>query len=141
MGGAEKTALEFINNTQRDKSSHRISKKIKSMPPMLRVILSGLLSAACFLTILAVWAVLISFYIVTAVLGLCGILSVIGGLAMCFVRTVPVGVCVIGLGLILGSIMFLLISPAGILSRVCKNITAAILRRVRSLLAKEALAV
>ncbi|MBQ1231010.1 MAG: hypothetical protein IIX73_01450, partial [Clostridia bacterium] len=98
MGTVEEAALKQINFAYK-KSSHSISHKIKSMPTFARIVSSGLLSAVCF-----------------AAVGIGGVLSILSGLAMCFIRTVPVGLCVIGVGTVLLSIMFLLWGPTRIIN-------------------------
>ncbi len=141
FGGAEKTALEFISSIYSKESNHRISSKIKAMPTLMRIISSVLLSIVCFGLIAAMWAVLASVYIVIALIGLGGFLFILSGIVMCFIRTVPVGLCVTGIGMVLVAIIFLLLGPARMITRLFTSLTGAIGGKVRALLAKEALAV
>lgn len=140
VGTAEEAALKQINFTYIN-PKHRISHKIKSMPTFSRIVSSGLISAICFLLVGIFWVALVSLYAVVFTVGLCGALSILSGIAMCFIRTVPVGLCVVGAGMILLSIMFLLFGPARIVNRLCVAFTSFINTKVRALLAKEALAV
>lgn len=140
MGSVEEAALKQINFAYKN-PSHRISHKIKSMPTFARIVSSGLLSAVCFAAVGIFWVASIALYILVAAVGICGVLSILSGLAMCFIRTVPVGLCVIGVGTVLLSIMFLLWGPTRIINRLCTTFTSFIKAKVRALLAKEALAV
>ncbi len=141
FGGAEKTALEFINSIYNKERKHRISSKIKAMPTLMRIVSSVLLSAVCFAAVALMWAALISVYIVVAIIGLCGIICILSGIVMCFIRTVPVGLCVMGIGMVLAAVMFLLLGPARMITRLFTSLTVALNGRVRALLAKEALAI
>ncbi len=140
IGDAENAALEYINMISR-KSTHRISNKIKSMPTMMRIISSGVLSTVCFLLVGIMWVAAISVYVVTALAGLLGSCGMLYGIFMCFVRTVPVGLCVAGIGMILLSVMFLLFGPARAVRKASAAFSTFIKGKVRALLAKEALAV
>lgn len=140
MGSVEEAALKQINFAYK-KQSHRISRKIKSMPTFMRIVSSGLLSAICFIVVGIFWVASVALYALVAAVGISGMVSILSGIAMCFIRTVPVGLCIIGAGTVLFSVMFLLWGPTRIVNRLCVTFTAFIKAKVRALLAKEALAV
>ena len=140
MGSVEEAALKQINFAYK-KHSHRISHKIKSMPTFARIVSSGILSAICFIAVGIFWIAAIALYMLVAAVGICSVLSILSGITMCFIRTVPVGLCIIGVGIVLLSIMFLIWGPTRIVNRLCVTFTAFIKAKVRALLAKEALAV
>ena len=139
-GSVEEAALKQINFAYK-KPTHRISHKIKSMPTFARIVSSGILSAICFAAVGIFWIASIALYVLVAAIGICGMLSVLSGITMCFIRTVPVGLCIVGAGMILLSVMFLLWGPTRIINRLCSAFTSFIKAKVRALLAKEALAV
>ncbi len=140
FGGSERAALEYIKKTHAPEK-HKISGKIKAMPPFLRVLFSVLLSVTCFALIGAMWVAAVSVYIVVFVFCACGAVGVLSGIAMCFIRTLPVGLCVTGLGMIGVAVALLLLGPARAIVKIASDLAAFIMKKIRALLAKEALSV
>ncbi|MBQ8549907.1 MAG: DUF1700 domain-containing protein [Clostridia bacterium] len=136
----EKVALEFINSGY-SAPSHRISKKIKSLPTALRLILSTAAVIFCIALIAAVWAVLAAVCLIIVLLALLGLgIAGLGGY-MCFAVAPPVGICVIGGGIIVAAISLFVIGPARAITRFSSFFTKYITGKIRGLLAKEALSV
>lgn len=140
FGSAERAALEFINRNFTP-SKHRISGKIKSMPTFFRVVFSSILVALCYLLIVALWFAAFSLFAFCAFLGLGGICAVVFGIIFCFIRTLPLGLCVIGGGIVSVALSLLLLSVAQRVYKIFRLICALILSKARRLLAREALAV
>lgn len=140
LGGTEKAALEFINSDRTD-FSHGISKKIKSMPTVTRLISSTILIFICYIMIIVVWAVVLSLCGVALALAIGGIGGVIGGLFMAFTSTLPVGLCFIGGGLAVAAISLILLPPSRALWQAVIAFCSYTNNKIRLLLAKEALAV
>jgi hypothetical protein len=136
----EKVALEFINSGY-SSPSHRISKKIKSLPTALRLILSTAAVVFCILLIAAVWSVVVAVYSVVAILAILGLgIAGLGGY-MCFTVAPPVGICVIGGGIIVAAIALFVIGPSRAITRFASFFTKYVTGKIRGLLAKEALSV
>lgn len=140
FGSVEKAALEFIRSGYGEQK-HRISNKIKSLPTVSRLVFSTLLIFICFLMVAVTWVVIASVYVVTACLILSGVACFIAGIVMCFINTVPVGLCVTGAGMIIAAISLLLFGPVRALTRAASLFSTFINNKVRGLLAREALAV
>ena len=140
FGSPEKAALEFINKNFSPKK-HIISGKIKAMPSFFRILFSGILSASCFLGITLLWFAAVSLYVCCALIALGGLFGIILGFIFCFIRTLPIGICIIGASLTVFSLSLLLGGVSATVFKVFRSLSSAILVRVRGLLAKEALSV
>lgn len=133
-------ALEFLRKTSAPQK-HIISRRIKAMPPVLRVVLSGILSGICFLAIAVLWIAAIAVYLAAAFIALIGLGALVCGFIFCFTRTLPIGLCTIGAGIVGIAVALFLFSVASSVAKLFKSFTSVILSKVRGLLAKEALSV
>lgn len=140
FGSPEKAALEFINGGKTE-SKHHFSKKIKAMPKALRLTLSTAAIIFCMMLIAAAWALLLSVYFLSAAVALGGLAIIGAGGFMCFAVNPPVGVCVIGLGIVVAAVSLFLLGPARAFTKFTSLFCGYIIGKIRSLLAKEALSV
>ena len=140
FGSVETVALQFIDRIEKQRK-HRITVKIKAMPQVWRIFFTVLLTIACYLFVTVLWAAFAAFWALTAAVGLCGVGAFAFGITLCFIHVPPIGLCVLGGGLVLSAICLLLAVPSRAATSLCAAITRFVNGRVRSLLAKEALSV
>ena len=133
-------ALDYLKKTTTPQK-HVITRKIKAMPPALRVVLSGILSGFCFLAIAVLWIASAAVYLAAGFIALASVAALICGFVFCFTRTLPIGLCTIGVAIVGIAVALFLFSVAVAVAKLFKGFTATILSKVRTLLAKEALAV
>lgn len=117
--------------------NHAVSKGIWLTCVILGFPLWFSLLLAFFVVIIAlyvsVWAVIISLFAVVlsfAAAFLCGLC--IGG-AICFMKSIPVGLCVIGGALICGALALFSIKPVCLIAKGLVRFTAFLLRKLKSL--------
>ncbi len=140
FGSPEQAALEFINGGK-PAPRHRISKKIKSLPTALRLILTTALVIVCMMIIAAAAAFLLSVYLLVILVALGGVAVIGSGAVMCSAANPPVGVCAIGIGIMIAAVSLFLLGPARAFTKFISLFCSFIIGKIRSLLAKEALAV
>lgn len=140
FGGADDVALRYIS-AGRVSQKHIISTKIKSLPTFSRLFFSTLVMLASFSVIAAYWVIIASVYAVVSVILLCGAAGFFGGIVMCFISTLPVGLCTVGAGTVLFSLSLLLVGPVRALTKVATSFTGIISAKLRGLLTREALSV
>ncbi len=140
FGSPDKAALEFIKGGSGEQK-HRISKKIRSLPTALRLVLSTAAVIFCMLLMAAVAMALLSVYLLVTLVGLGGAIVIGGGAFMCFATNPPVGVCVIGIGFVIAAVSLFLLGPARAITKFTSRFCSFIIGKIRGLLAKEALSV
>ncbi len=67
--------------------------------------------AVVFAMYLTVWSVIVALYAVVVSLGLTCVCGIIAGAVACFVKSIPLGMCFIGMALVCGALMLFALKP------------------------------
>ena len=81
-----------------------------------------------------VWSLIIALYAVVISLGLAAVCGVIAGVATCFVKNIPLGLCILGMALVCGGLMLLALKPMRFAVKGLIGFTKIAARGMKSLL-------
>lgn len=82
---------------------------------------------------IAVWSLIISLYAVVFSLGLTCLVGILGGLAQSVMKSIPVGLCVLGVAIFCGALAMFMIKPVCFITKKLIKFTAFGLRKIKSL--------
>jgi uncharacterized membrane protein len=81
---------------------------------------------------ITIWALIISLYAVVISLGVSGIAGLIAGIALCFVKSFPVGLCTMGTAIFCGALTLFMIKPVITITKSLVKFTAYIAHKIKS---------
>jgi len=80
-----------------------------------------------------IWILILSLYAVVLALGISGIAGIIGGIVLCFIKSLPVGLCTIGAALCCCALTLLITLPVLAFTKGLIRFTAWIARKIKSI--------
>ena len=79
------------------------------------------------------WSLIVSLYAVVFSFGIACFTGIIGGFAQCIFKSIPVGLCVIGIAIICGALSLFMIKPVYLITKKLIKLTTYSIRKMKSL--------